>query len=62
MKKDDDEKEFVRCRLVVRDFKPRREGPMDDLFALMPLSDAKRALFGNVTGVREKRRGQGRKM
>ena len=29
VKKNDDGREFVRCRLVARDFKPRREGPRD---------------------------------
>ena len=32
-KKDDSGKMFVRCRLVARDFKPKHEGPRDDLFA-----------------------------
>ena len=32
VKKDDDGREFVRCRPAARDFKPRREGPRDDLF------------------------------
>ena len=31
VKKDDDGREFVSCRLVARDFKPRREGPRNDL-------------------------------
>ena len=34
--KDDDGREFVRCRLVARDFKPRREGPRDNLVVAMP--------------------------
>ena len=48
----EDGRELVRCRHVARDFKPRRNGPRDDLFAAMsPLEvDA---------GVREKRRGRG---
>ena len=29
-KKDDNGKMFVRCRLVARDFKPKREGPRGD--------------------------------
>ena len=40
----DDGREFVRCRLVARDFKPRREGPRDDFFAAMPPLGAKKAL------------------
>ena len=51
--KDDIGKTFVRCRLV------EREGPRDDLFAAMPLLEAKKALFAFVAGVREKRRAQG---
>ena len=58
-KKDDTGKTFVRCRLVARDFKPKREGPRDDLFAAMPMLEAKKALFAVVAGVREKRRAQG---
>ena len=58
-KRDDTEKTFVRCRLVARDFKPKREGPRDDLFAAMPPLEAKKALFAFVAGVREKRRVQG---
>ena len=59
VKKDDDGREFVRCRLVTRDFKPRREGPRDDLFGAMPPLEAHRALFAYVAGVREKAREQG---
>ena len=59
VKKHDDGFEFVTCRLVARDFKPRREGPRDDLFAAMPPPEAKKALFTYVAGVREKRREQG---
>ena len=58
-KKDDTGKTFVRCRLVARDFKPKREGPRDDLFAAMPPLEAKKALFAFVAGVRENRRAQG---
>ena len=54
----DDGREFVRCPLVARDFKPRREGPRDDFFAAMPPLGAKRVLFAYVAGVREKRREQ----
>ena len=42
-------------------FKPRREGPRDDLFAAIPPLEAKKALFALfacVAGVREKRREQ----
>ena len=58
-KKNDTGKTFVRCRLVARDFKPKREGPRDDLFAAMPPLEAKKAVFAFVAGVREKRRAQG---
>ena len=58
-KKDDNGKTFVRYRLVARDFKPKHEGPSDDLFAAMPQLEAKKALFAIVAGVREKRRTQG---
>ena len=40
VKKENDEREFVRCRLVARDFKTRGEGPRDDLFAVMPPLEA----------------------
>ena len=56
---DDDGREFVRCRFVARDFKPRREGPRDDLFSAMPPLEAKKAFFAQIAGVREKRREQG---
>ena len=42
-RKDDNGKMFVRCRLVARDFKPKREGPRDDLFAAMPQLEAKKS-------------------
>ena len=42
-----------------RDFKPKHEGPRDDLFAAMPPLEAKKALFAFVAGMREKRRAQG---
>ena len=58
-KKDDNGETFVRYRLVARDFKPKHEGPSDDLFAAMPPLEAKKALFAFVAGVREKRRTQG---
>ena len=58
-KKDGTGKTFVRCSLVARDFKPKREGPRDDLFAAMPPLEAKKALSAFVAGVREKRRAQG---
>ena len=48
----------MRCRLVARDFKPRRDGSEDDLFAVMRSLEAKKALFAHVAGVREKRREQ----
>ena len=59
MKKDDDRKEFAGCRLVVRDFKPKREGPRDDLFAAMPPLEANKALFAFVAVVRLRRRERG---
>ena len=52
-KKGDDGKEFVRCRMVARDFKPKREGPRDDLLAAMLLLEAKKALFVRGGGARE---------
>ena len=58
-KMDDDGNEFVRCRLVGRDFKPRHEGPREDLFAAMPPLEAKKALFAMVAGVRGRRRRRG---
>ena len=57
-KKDDSGKMFVRCRLVAREFKPKREGPGDDLSAAMPPLEAKKAFFAFVAGMREKRRVQ----
>ena len=51
--KTDEGLEFVRCRLVARDIKLRREGPRDDLFAAMPPFEAKNALSAQVAGVRE---------
>ena len=56
---DDDGREFVSCRLVARGFKPRPEGPRDDMFAAMPPLEATEALFAHVAVVREKRREQG---
>ena len=58
-KKDDNGKTFVMYRLVARDFKPKHEGPSDDLFAAMPPLEAKKALFAFVAWVRVKRRTQG---
>ena len=57
--KDDNGQMFVRCRLVARDFKPKRKGPRDDLFAAMQPLEAKKALFAFFAGVRERRRVQG---
>ena len=48
------EKEFVRCRLAPRGLKPKREGPRDDQFAVMPLEE-KETLFAFVAAAREKR-------
>ena len=44
---------------MARDFKPKRQGPRDDLFAAMSLLEAKKALFAFVVGVREKIPAQG---
>ena len=38
---------------MARDFKPKHEGPRDDLFAAMPPLEAKKALSAFVAGVRE---------
>ena len=54
-KKNSDGKESVKCHLVARDVKPKREGPRDDLFAAIPLLEAK-ALFAFVEEAPEKRR------
>ena len=42
-KKDDDGREFARC--LMRDLKPRWEGPRDCLFAAMPPLEATKGLF-----------------
>jgi len=55
----EDGEEFVRCRLVARDFKPKREGPRDDLFAAMPPLEVKKALFALIAGERGRRRRRG---
>jgi len=55
----EDGEEFVRCRLVARDFKPKREGPRDDLFAAMPPLEVKKGLFALVAGERGRRRRRG---
>ena len=55
-KVDDDGEEFVKCRLVGRDFKPRREEPRDDLFVALPPLEAKKVLFAMVAGERGRRR------
>ena len=59
-KVDEDSNEFVRCRLVARDFRCKREGPRDDLFAAMPPLEVKKALFAMVAGERGRRRRKGR--
>ena len=56
MKVDEDLVEFARCRLVARDFKPKREGPRDDLYVAMPPLEVKKALFALVAGVRGRRK------
>ena len=48
VEKDDDGREFVRCRPAASSIKPRRDCPRDDLFAAMPLLEAKKALFAYV--------------
>ena len=45
---------------MAHNFKPKREGPRDHLFAAMPPLEAKKSLFAFVAGMREKRRPQGR--
>ena len=42
-KKDDSGKTFIKCRLVARDFKPKRGGPRDDMLAAMPPLEARKA-------------------
>ena len=59
VKKDDDVRTFVRCRLVARDIKPKHEGPRHDLFAAMPPLEAQKASFSFVVVVREKKRAKG---
>ena len=44
VKKDDDGREVVRCRTSARDFKLRREGARDDLFAAMPIGGKESAV------------------
>ena len=48
------------CAGLWHNFKQKREGPRDHLFAAMPPLEAKKALFAFVAGMREKRRPQGR--
>ena len=59
-KTDEDGRRFVRCRLVARGLKPRREGSRDDLFAAMPPLEAKKMLFALVVGERGRRRRPGK--
>ena len=44
MKKEDDGREFVTCRLVARDSKTRRAGPRDGLLHAMATPGRKRCL------------------
>ena len=44
-KMNDDGEEFMRSRLVARDFRPRRGPDRPDLFAAMPPLEAKKMLF-----------------
>ena len=58
---DDNGKEFVRCRLVARDFKSKGDqGEMAELFAAMPPLEAKKSLFRMVAAVRGVRRRKGK--
>ena len=43
---------------MAHNFKPKREGPRDHLFAAMPPLEAKKAFFAFVAGMRDKRRPQ----
>ena len=61
VKKNDDRREFVRRRLMARDFKPKRECLRDDMFAVMPPLEAEKASLAYVAGVREKQRQQGQR-
>ncbi len=58
-KLDENGKEFVLCRLVARDFKPKTEGIRDDLFAAMPPLESKKMLFALVAGNRTRRANRG---
>ena len=53
-KKDDKKKTFVRCSVVARDFKPKREGPSCDAAA-----GSNKGFVRVRCRVREKRREQG---
>ena len=55
-KNNDDGSRFVRCRLVARDFKPKREENSEEMFAAMPPLEAKKLLFRMAAGVRGWRR------
>ena len=57
----EDGKRFVRCRLVGRDFKGKRGGVRDDLFASMPPLEAKKILFRVTAGIRGVRKRSGKK-
>lgn len=56
----EDGKEFARCRLVGRDFKPRHEAPRDDLCVSMPPLEANKVFFSMVAGCRGRRRRAGK--
>lgn len=60
IKKNDEGREFVRSRLVARDFKPRFEKNREDLFAAMPPLEAKKLLFRMVAGGRRRRELEGK--
>ena len=56
----EDGKRFVRCRLVGRDFKGKRGGVRDDLFASMPPLESKKMMFRVTAGIRGWRRRRGK--
>ena len=59
VKKDDEGQEFLRCRLVARDFKLRHEGSRYELCVAMPPLEAPKALFAHVAGSRRASRDRG---
>ena len=59
MKVDDQGHEFVGCRIVLRDFKPRHAGPRDDLCAAMHPLETNKALCADAAGTRRAGRDRG---